>query len=101
MGNSGWPPFDDRTLPDAERALMRDMALRRLVDRAVEAQHMHIFEPQDVASLKALAAWYRAASLAGKAGRWSTPLLAGCVTIIASWDQVVAAAKAVVQVFSK
>lgn len=78
---------------------MRDLALRRLVDRAIEAQHMHIFAAEDVAALKALAKWYQAVVVIKGGARWAFPLAAAVVMMLASWDKVTDAARAVVGIF--
>lgn len=103
MSSTGWPPFDDRDLTPEERELLKDVVLRRLIERSERAEKAHIFDHEDTEVLKLMIRLWRAGRLAGvvlgKAGKISVPLVAFLVAVLAGWDKVVIAAKAAVSVF--
>lgn len=91
---SSWPPFDDKSLSPKERDSMRDMALKRLIDRAEEAREADVWSADDVDQLRAVVDVVRGMRWLWRLGKASVPIVAILVLMVSGWDKVVEAARA-------
>jgi hypothetical protein len=95
---TSWPPFDDTGLTPKERDNMRDMALRRLIGLAEDAQAADVWSADDVAQLRAVVDVVRGMRWLWRLGKASVPIVALLVLMVSGWDKVVEAARALTSI---